>query len=472
MVNSSFQQASPHQWSAEEEEMKYGPFSDGEADTLKKGRLDRNDQILGQIVTSPGNRSCRKSTRGRGSNGLITPHYATMSRVAQANNSRQSSVDQESCGSGGLKYTSQPQLNSHLLSDFIGQRAVAHFPANSEALTPLSLKTSITFPRKLPPPNSTAQQQRYPAEKQNWNSGKNGRIALHQGDRLRQLEGHPSSQNSQAQPYPDLARRPLSYSQVPPPPNKRTTPLRYSMMHNPTIQYSGGAPMTRSLVQQPIQTSSDDNPHEYEHSRSSSVGDIPVGMTNGQNTERMATPDGYASLPYDSTLPTTSRPLARERRKSARSGAVRVDLSFADKSIRRPGSAPDLVNNDEACTSQHSPGGNSVRSAKKIGGGLIDRGRSTSSERETLLKKMGGPGTPGTRKVVAFAGIDDDDDESDTESEDQPTVNSFDEEVWVKQPDSSKGNESVATTGVIIAGGQNGNKVPQQTNLSNGSVAR
>merc|ERR1740131_660579 len=66
---------------------------------------------------------------------------------------------------------------------------------------------------------------------------------------------------------------------------------------------------------------------------------------------------------------------------------------------------------------------------------------------------MGGPGTPGTRKVVAFAGIDDDDDESDTESEDQPTVNSFDEEVWVKQPETSKGNESVATTGVIIAGG-------------------
>ena len=224
--------------------------------------------------------------------------------------------------------------------------------------------------------------------------------------------------------------------------------------------------MTRSLVQQPIQTSSDDNPHEYEHSRSSSVGDIPVGMTNGQNTERMATPDGYASLPYDSTLPTTSRPLARERRKSARSGAVRVDLSFADKSIRRPGSAPDLVNNDEACTSQHSPGGNSVRSAKKIGGGLIDRGRSTSSERETLLKKLGGPGTPGTRKV-AFAGIDDDDDESDTESEDKDTVNSFDEEVWVKQPD-SKVEDPVPTSGLIVAGGS---KV-QPPNLINGNAVR
>ena len=51
MANPSFHQPSPHQWSAEEEEMKYGPFSDGEADTLKKGRLDCNDQILDQIVT-------------------------------------------------------------------------------------------------------------------------------------------------------------------------------------------------------------------------------------------------------------------------------------------------------------------------------------------------------------------------------------------------------------------------------------
>jgi len=191
---------------------------------------------------------------------------------------------------------------------------------------------------------------------------------------------------------------------------------------------------------------------------------------NGHNPDRMATPDGYASLPYDSTLPTTNRPPAdvRERRKSSRYGAVRVDLSFADKSIRRPGSAPDLVNNDEGCNSQHSPGGTSVRSgggAKKPGG-LIDRGRSTSSERETLLKKLGGPGTPGTRKV-AFAGIDDDDDESDTESEDKDTVNSFDEEVWVKQPD-SKVEDPVPTSGLIVAGGS---KV-QPPNLINGNAVR
>ena len=96
---------------------------------------------------------------------------------------------------------------------------------------------------------------------------------------------------------------------------------------------------------------------------------------------------------------------------------------------------------------------------------MIDRGRSTSSERETLLKRLGsGPGTPATRKV-AFAGIDDDSDSSDdTESEDKDTVNSFDEEVWVKQPDSSlKAEDPVTTTGLIVA---------QPPNLTNGNVVR
>ena len=168
----------------------------------------------------------------------------------------------------------------------------------------------------------------------------------------------------------------------------------------------------------------------------------------------------------------SSRPLLCRFAKSTTVKTKPNNVMLSDKSIRRPGSAPDLVNNDENCNSQHSPGGTSVRSggpAKKTGG-LIDRGRSTSSERESLLKKLGGPGTPGTRKV-AFAGIDDDDDESDTESEDKDTVNSFDEEVWVKQPMESlksKVEEPVATTGLIVAGGT---KAPPP-NLSNGNGVR
>ena len=211
------------------------------------------------------------------------------------------------------------------------------------------------------------------------------------------------------------------------------------------------------------ETSSDDNPVEYEHSRSSSVGDIPVGM-NGID-HRMATPDGYAALPYDSTLPSSKPQTNGVAKRTKRCGAVRVDLSFADTSIRRPGSAPDLINNDDVCTSKHSPGGNSVRSGQKSDR-IIDRGRSTSSERDLVLKKLGAPGTPGTRKV-AFAGIESDDESDDTDS-DQETVNSFDEEIWVKQPEAPKPpvEESVAISGVVIAGAQ-----PQQ-NSCNGNAIR
>ena len=50
------------------------------------------------------------------------------------------------------------------------------------------------------------------------------------------------------------------------------------------------------------QTSSDCEP--WEHSRSSSVGDIHWQLAkNGQEQARLATPDGSFSLPYDATIP-------------------------------------------------------------------------------------------------------------------------------------------------------------------------
>lgn len=413
----------PSQWSADEEEMKYGPFSDGEADTMKKGT-----------------RLSRKCVRGRG---LAAPHYATMSRVAQAN-TQHSSLDTSRIGEPSLKYTSQPQLNSRHLGDYLGHQGF-HPAANSEALTPLSLKTSITFPRKPP---LGAQPRPPPQDPESWGSQSKPwlerprqDLQAHMDLTRRHPNGIPHSQANGAppQPYPDLARHPLSYSQVPP---KRATPLRYNNL--PLPPYPGPPPnMSRSLIQQG-QNSSDDTPQDYEHSRSSSVGDIPVGM-NGHDP-RMATPDGYASLPYDSTLPSTRPPTIVKAKRKPRSGAVRVDLSFADKSIRWPGSAPDLVNNDDP--SQLSPGG-SIRSNKRPGG-LTDRGRSTSSERESVVKKLG---TPATRKV-AFVGIEDEDeDESEESDSEKDTVNSCDEEVWAKQPERTAGRaeEPVAVSGVVVA---------------------
>ena len=110
----------------------------------------------------------------------------------------------------------------------------------------------------------------------------------------------------------------------------------------------------------------------YEHSRSSSLGDINWGY-GGQavDTARMAgvaTPDGFKSLPYDhmTSVKLAINGVKKQRAMAPRSGAVKIDLTCADKSIRRPGSAPDLAGGEEGAGPQchASPGANSLRSAK------------------------------------------------------------------------------------------------------------
>jgi len=386
------------QWSAEEEEMKYGPFSDGEAETLRRGT-----------------RSCKKTMRARG-----TPHYATMSRAHElASYKQQSSL--ESNDGHNIKYTSQPHLNGSV-SDYLGQR-----PPHSDILTPLSIKTSITFPRQKPHEKS-----------------KHSVPSLKRQENVRMShDSGPPPQN-----YPDLARHPLSYSAAPPPTHNGN---RYSRSIPQGYQGQFPNQMSQSFVQN-RQNSSDEGHFEYEHSRSSSVGDIHWGM-NGNPDIRMATPDGFSSLPYDSVKLAVNG----VKKRTVRSGAVKVDLSWADKSIRRPGSAPDLVGVDEVPhlhPHHNSPGANSLRDNKK-GGSLKDRARSTSSEsREPPPPKKPGV-SPGTRKV-AFAGIEDEDSDSESEKQSRDSITSFDEDVWVKQPDPPKrpSEELVPTTGVVIAQAQ------------------
>ena len=360
--------------------------------------------------------------------------------------SQQSSLDSSQNGgsnSYSQKYTSQPQLHtSHLTGAGGNNRTVNphRHSGHSEGLTPLSIKTSITLPRQ----NSTAAPVKKPSENVSWSN---------HGTLVRQER----VQKPDCQAYPDLARHPLSYSQVPPSTGGRNGLLtRYSGVQ---ARYPTQPPNQLSIS--PIQlghNSSDDNPCEYEHSRSSSVGDLPLGMPG--NDPRMATPDGHASLPYDSTLPTAQVVHNGVNKRTVRHGAVKIDLSFADKSIRRPGSAPDLVSSEEGV----NQGETVLRNGKKSGS-LRDRGRSTSSEKDSLRKRSTTPGTPATRKV-AFAGIEDDEDsESESDKDTRMSGNSVDEEVWVKLPETSKKSEDIVpTSGVVIASG----KLVQ--NKCNGSV--
>merc|ERR1711978_795027 len=71
----------------------------------------------------------------------------------------------------------------------------------------------------------------------------------------------------------------------------------------------------------------------YEHSRSSSLGDINWGY-GGQavDTARMAgvaTPDGFKSLPYDhmTSVKLAINGVKKQRAMAPRSGAVKIDLT-------------------------------------------------------------------------------------------------------------------------------------------------
>lgn len=358
--------------------MKYGPYSDGEADSLKKG----DSPLPARPSPCPG--APRRGARGVRGRGLLAPHYATMSRAAS---SQQSSFDSSTNGASiqrpAIKYTSQPQL--HRVEDS-GPSTQPYLPARPDALTPLSLKTSITFPRQKPLLR--------PADKS---------TRPNQG-RLPRQEQAVRQELVMVAPTPQPG--PARGARHPPAPPTRAPTTRHSFHLR--------------------QNSSDDNPFEYEHSRSSSVGDIHWGLA-GLDT-RMATPDGQAALPYDSSLP--YRRLAMNGapgRRAARSGAVRVDLSFADKTIRRPGSAPDLVTN-------HDSGFTGSGKEEKKSRALASRGRSVSSEREGRRAGV----SPATRKV-AFAGIETDDD-SDTETEGPARAW---EEVWVKQGEGPRAEEGL-----------------------------
>ena len=272
----------------------------------------------------------------------MTPHYATMSR-AHAESYKQSSLESNEDQRPSIKYTSQPQLNGSL-GDYLGSglRPGVYPGTGSEALTPLSLKTSITFPRQ---PGSGL-----------------GGVPPHPGPKPPERSKPPCGsltrqenvRSSYDSGYPDLARHPLSYSVAPPLP---PTPSVPNTMVRGYRGYNGGhhvqfpGQMTRSFVgySNHRQNSSDDGHFDYEHSRSSSLGDIHWGAGE---TARMATPDGFKSLPYD----TVKLAVNGVRKRTPRSGAVKIDLTCADKSIRRPGSAPDLVGGEEPASCTNSPG--------------------------------------------------------------------------------------------------------------------
>ncbi len=181
-------------------------------------------------------------------------------------------------------------------------------------------------------------------------------------------------------------------------------------------------------------------------------GESMKSTVNGVKKRTTYNPGYRSSSSSSSTAPGQVSSSSGSRQSNSKSGAVRVDLSFADKSIRRPDSAPDLASdsgsprrlpiltssinnnnsNSSGCSSSNAPVPSASITARP--GGLKHR----SLERHSSLDQGRGRGrSPSSRpgsniggKRVMFTGVsdDDDDDDIDTASDSQQVADDEDED--------------------------------------------
>jgi hypothetical protein len=76
---------------------------------------------------------------------------------------------------------------------------------------------------------------------------------------------------------------------------------------------------------------------------SETAGGWATGERRQNNDGKVGLNNGGSGCGYEEQPPTIKLALNGVRKRAARCGAVKVDLSCADKTIRRPDSAPDLI---------------------------------------------------------------------------------------------------------------------------------
>jgi len=409
--------------------------------------------------------------------GLRTPHYATMSRAAQQLYlpwEQTTTVNASPFGPGGgvhslsrrdkyaLRYSSQPflgsddaggvpTLNASILEypSTSSQKASQQPPAAGNAAAAAvsvaaaqrdksvgdSSKKAPTHmpsrPMKGPPPIASKAQ----LERLNYKSSavinKVLKPALPEPTPryVRPVSEQGSSIRNEEYLFPDL----------PPPPD--------ALLEVPSSQ-------RRQLL-----------PDLMQNSRSSSVDDLQqLGVFSAAELAkrhakgRLDYKDPYSTLPaqpssssnagYRSSSSSSSAqgtaPGGGSHRTSS-GGAVKIDLSRADKSIRRPGSAPDLASDPlsprRRPPTAGAPSATGLASASSVRprpGGLKHR----SLERHASLDRSGRGRGGGTQTVAAkrvmFTGVSDIEDEEDTASDSQQVADDEDEDHVKPQPPALK----------------------------------
>ncbi|XP_023346468.1 uncharacterized protein LOC111715389 [Eurytemora carolleeae] len=452
-----------NQWSLEDDEMKFGPFSDGEAETIK--RLPRLSRRGGH-------------PHGRSQH----PHYATMSRRLEGRDDHVGRLR------GGPRYSSQPQLNQSR------DRSDTAIPG---ILSPFSMKTSITLPRRLdsklsngypdlarhplsyssvpptfstlpvPNPYSSSSPQPYsstpePYNPQPFNTTTNNSVQIERTQSL-DSEYHPSRSSSVGEiDLGDKGSNPPGSWRIRTNENQWDGELEYQNWNNSQIpQLSRINGHGRNQSWDPDSGWPEVKGEEWLENRNQNGRRESSTWQDGRcepstrqenriSQSHWVDGDGQDWIEHEDRTESCRNTLQRSGNlKRPRSGAVKVDLSWADTRIL-------LFSADEPM--MNGGGGSSVKKSsstknRRKSADRTSRARSTSSDRtaRTPCRKPGV--SPGGRKQVVFAGLEDN---SSTSSEDKNSKESLnsENEVWVKRSDKSgldDDDDDIPVTGVVIA---------------------
>ena len=517
---------------AEQEDIKYGAFSDNEAErvTRRPGKsrppLQRRTSISGPEPPSSSGGNMWMVTGGQ-----QHPHYVTMSRAANAHGmqmmqQQQQQQDQRrsyhswdrnrsgpSSGNGVLqkgqpKYSSQPFLNASSILDF--PSGTTDFPPLQPTRLPPNIgvggpaNSSSRLPVKGPPPLASKTQ----LDRLNYRS-----TATRSSKFEPALPSPPPSdiikpryQQPVSEQTTRIANDEYLFPDLPPPPdalldgpagmkdgsgggsNQGTPDLqnsRSSSLDDLHQWVSSAAEMAaaarqhqavnsgfHTLPAMPSNYNSYNGVGNFGGSGASESDPQYYGHKSGRYSSNSCNPDDMVKLavngvrrrpPSASTTPQQESVGGSRGRRG--SGAIRIDLSSADKTIRRPGSAPDLGTDCENSLSLSQS--TNVSPRKQYQAPVVNKRPGALKTQKSLERSSSidhrGRKSPGARsgKKVVFTGVSDgespDESHPDEDTEDD-TISKND--VWVlrkqddkrlKEQQKKKEMDNIPVTGVVIA---------------------
>lgn len=483
------------QSSSSMDDLKSGALSDGEADRVNK-RSNRRHQLTrrSSTLSMAGDQRWRLDS--------VAPHYVTISRASQQHLNQIGQKAWPGPGShfkpgqvftprklekDSIRYSSQPflsngKLGSNIL-DFGSSPTNAPPPssmasgvsliANRQSL-PHGPKTNSVRKSSLsgPPPQASKAQ----LERLNYKT-----CAVM--PKFKDLVPQPRYQKPVSEQASHIANDEYLFPDLPPPPDALLDDDSGKGIHLKDVNLASSRSSSLDDLQQWVTSAADITAAANKAAAKAVNGfnTLPSNMASNYHPAYLNYPmQQYPSQNAHSNqiqlalngvrryrTPEANHQHSHHLRKG--SGAVKVDLTFADKSIRRPDSAPDLAQEEVSSQSPHVSPFRQQSQFHRRPGGLKQKslGRTSSVDgRKGGVKKIGC--SPGKGKHVMFTGVSDADSPSETQDEEDPAevesdatkTKSFDEDVWVLRQDNpelakkrlkKQEFDSIPVSGIVVA---------------------